>query len=263
MGGFVSAGGLKTWYEEQGTGEPLVMLHGDVWNAENFSKQIPVFATKYRVIIPERRGHGRTEDLPGDYNYDLCAKDTEAFIDVMGLKRVNLLGHSGGADMALRIAASRPDLVSKLVVISGESKIEPTEEQKTRTLSMSPDGFRKFAGFIVESCERVTPNGARRFPLFFEKIKKMWATEWGIPDSELGSITAKTLIMLGDHDFGTVEEAAVLSRKIPKAQFCVVPGAGHGLVFEKPCNTGLPGRILNVFDVPQGILLQTIASWLS
>jgi pimeloyl-ACP methyl ester carboxylesterase len=234
MGRFVNAGGLKTWYEEHGSGDPLIMLHGDVWNAESFSRQVPAFAMKYRVIIPERRGHGRTEDPPGDYNYDLCAMDTLAFIDALGLKVVNLLGHSGGADMALRIAVSRPDLVSKLVVISGESIIRVTEEQRARTMSMSADDFRKFAGFIVESYERTTPDGVRRFPQFFEKIKRMWTTDWEISDAELGSITAKTLVILGDHDFGTVEDAAALSRKIPKAQFCVIPGAGHGLIFEKP-----------------------------
>jgi pimeloyl-ACP methyl ester carboxylesterase len=210
------------------------MLHGDVLNAEAFMQQVPYFQAKYRLIIPERRGHGRTEDLPGDYTYDLFANDTIAFIDVLGLERVNLLGHSGGADVALRIAASRPDLISKLVAISGEARIELNEERKRQMLSWPAEDFRKRLPDVVESYEKVTPDGAKRFPLFFEKIRKMWATNWEISDAELGLISARTLVMLGDHDFGSVEEAAALFRKIPKGQLCVVPGTGHGLMSKRP-----------------------------
>ncbi len=233
LGHFLEAGGLKTWYEEYGSGDPFVMLHGDILNAEIFLPQIPVFEAQYRVIIPERRGHGRTPDLPGDYTYDLFAKDTIAFMDALNLKRATLLGHSGGADMALMVTVARPDLVSKLIVVSGESSIEGTEEKKARIRSQTVDQFRKFGPRVVESFERVTPDGVRRFPAFFEKIKGLWATDWEIPDEKLGSISARTLVMLGDHDFGSVEEAAALSRKIPGAQFCVVPGAGHGLMWQK------------------------------
>ena len=230
----MKAGGLDTWYEEHGSGPPFVMLHGDILNAEQFQPQISAFQHRYRLIIPERRGHGRTPDLSGDYTYDIFAKDTIALMDALGLKGTILLGHSGGADMALIIAVSRPDLVSKLVVVSGESAIELTEQVKARVLSQTAEEFRRFGPRVVESYERVTPDGVERFPAFFEKIKRLWTTDWRIPDEKLGSISAKTLVMLGDHDFGSVEEAAVLFRKIPKAQLCVVPGAGHGLMRQKP-----------------------------
>ncbi len=224
---------MNTWYEEYGSGDPFVMLHGDILNAEVFSPQVAAFRSEYRLIIPERRGHGRTPDLPGDYTYDLFAKDTIAFMDALNLRRAILLGHSGGADIALTVAVSRPDLVSKLIVVSGESSLEMTAEKKAKVLSQTPDEFRKFGPMVADAYERVTPDGVRRFPVFFEKIKRLWATDWKIPDERLRSISAKTLVMLGDHDFGSVEEAAALSRKIPKARLCVVPGAGHGLMREK------------------------------
>lgn len=234
MGGFVDARGLKTWYEEYGSGRPLVMLHGDAYNAEAFSRQVPAFRTQYRLFVPERRGHGRTEDVPGDYTYDVAANDTIAFIEALGLEDIFLLGHSGGADVAIRVAATRPDLVAGLIPISGESSIRLTQEQRTRALGQTTDDFGKWASFVVESYYRVTPDGERRFPAFFEKIKKMWATDWEVKDDELAKVTAPTMIMLGDHDFGTVEESAALSRKFPKGQLCVVPGAGHGLMWERP-----------------------------
>ncbi len=233
MGRFVKAGGLDTWCEEYGSGPPFVMLHGDILNADVFKPQVPAFQGQYRLIIPERRGHGRTPDLPGDYTYDLFAGDTIALMDALSLKHATLLGHSGGADMALIVAAARPDLVSKLIVVSGESVIENSEERKAKIRSQTADQFRKFGPRVVESYERVTPDGVGRFPSLFEKIKGLWVTDWKVPDEKLGSISARTLVMLGDHDFGSVEEAAALSRKIPKAQLCVVPGAGHGLMWQK------------------------------
>lgn len=209
------------------------MLHGDILNAEVFAPQVPVLQSKHRLIIPERRGHGRTPDPGDEFTYDLFAKDTVAFVDALGLRDVNVLGHSGGADMALAVAASRPNLVSKLIAVSGESSLELTPEKKAKVLAQTPEEFRRGTPMAVDAYERVTPDGVGRFPLFFEKIKRLWTTDWKIPDEKLASISAKTMIMLGDHDFGSVEEAVPFSRKIPGAELCIVPGAGHGLMREK------------------------------
>lgn len=169
----MAAAGVETWYEEYGAGDPFVLLHGDILNADAFSPQLPAFGSRYRLIIPDRRGHGRTPDLPGDYTYDLFARDTIAFMDALDLKRAILLGHSGGADMALMVAVSRPDLVSKLIVVSGESSIENTEERKAKILSQTTDEFRRFGPMVVASYERVTPDGVSRFPAFFQKIREV------------------------------------------------------------------------------------------
>jgi len=244
LSGFISAGGLKTYYEEHGSGEPLVMLHGDITNAESFSCQIPAFAARFRVIIPERRGHGRTPDLPGDYTYQLFAKDTIAFMDSLGLRHANLLGDHGGANIALLIAVSRPDLVSKLIAISGQSGHELTDQQKKYARSVTPEDFRRRFPTIVEMYERVAPNGRTQFPHFFEKIRALAITDWRIPDKELGSIAASTLIMLGDRDVVSIEDATAMSRKIPGSQLCVIPGAGLGLTAEKP---DLVNRIILFF----------------
>jgi pimeloyl-ACP methyl ester carboxylesterase len=222
------------YFEEHGKGKPLVMLHGDGSNAETFSAQVNPLASRFRLIIPERRGHGRTPDLPGDFTYDIFAKDTIAFMDALGVKNAHLLGHSGGADIALFVAIRRPDLVDKLVVVSGESSNKLAEDRKKWTLSLTTEEFSKRAPSVVESFERVTPNGTKQFPAILEKLKRLWTTDWEIPNDQLASIKALTLVMVADHDFGSIEDAAALFRKIPNAQFCVVPGADHGLMLRRP-----------------------------
>lgn len=234
MGRFVDAGGVRTWYEEHGEGPPLVMLHGDVLNAEVFEPQLSTLRSKYRLILPERRGHGRSPDVPGDFSYDIFAMDAIAFMDALKLRGVRLVGHSGGAMTALGIAASRPDLVSKLVPVSGDSMNAVTEEEKARILSQTVDEFRRWAPLVYDLYMKVTPDGSKRFPAFHQKIKKLWATDWRVPDEKLSGITAKTMIMLADRDFNSVESAAALSRKINGAQLCVIPGADHGLMWRKP-----------------------------
>ncbi len=232
-GRFLVAGGVRTYYEEYGGGQPLVMLHGDLWNVECFSEQVGPLSTRFRLILPERRGHGRSPDVTSTWSYSLFANDTAAFMDALGLRSAYLLGHSGGANIALEVAVARPDLVDALVLISGDKEIRLTEEQRTRALSRTVDDLRRRAPFIAESVERVTPNGKNRLPLIFEKTKELYA-DWGIPPERLTALNVRTLLMVGDHDFVPVEECSSLAKMIPGAQLCVVPGADHGLMRRRP-----------------------------
>ncbi len=230
-GRYIKAGEVLTYYEEYGEGKPIVMLHGDSWNIENLSEQIPYFSRDYRVILPERRGHGRSQDLPGAWSYELFADDVAAFMDALGLKGAHLLGHSGGADIALMAAMRRQDLVDRLVPISPSGPVYSVDEGgRSRILAMSVESFRQRAPMIVESNERVIPDGASKYPGLFEKSKGLWLREWEMTKEQLGRITSPTLIMVGDRDFGTVEDSARLSRMIPGGQLCVVPRATHGLM---------------------------------
>jgi pimeloyl-ACP methyl ester carboxylesterase len=62
-GDYVDAGGVRTYYEVHGTGEPLVLLHGGLSTIETLDAMTTAFAAQYRVYRPERRGHGRTPDV--------------------------------------------------------------------------------------------------------------------------------------------------------------------------------------------------------
>ncbi|MDG6900703.1 MAG: alpha/beta hydrolase [Nitrososphaerota archaeon] len=243
-GRFLEAGGVRTYYEEYGEGRPLVMLHGDLWNIECFSEQVRELSKKLRLILPERRGHGRTPDAPGVWSYPLFASDTAAFMDALGLHSAYLLGHSGGANIALEVAVARPDLVEALVLISGDKEIKLTEEQRRTALSRTVDDFRRRAPFIAESVERVTPDGKRRLPKIYEKTKELYA-DWCVPPERLATLNVRALLMVGDRDFVPVEEYSSMAKMIPGAQLCVVPGADHGLMRRR---AGLVNTILLDFE---------------
>src|SRR4051794_33250491 len=116
-GKYVDAGGVHTYYEVAGAGEPLVLLHGGFCTVETFGAQTPALAGQYRVYVPERRGHGRTPDVEGPITYENMAQDTIAFMEALGISSAHLVGWSDGAIVGLLVALHRPDLVRKLVLI--------------------------------------------------------------------------------------------------------------------------------------------------
>ena len=108
-----------TYYEEDGTGEPLVLLHPGLADSRAFEEYVPELAKHFHLFRPDRRGHGRTPDVQGPITYALMAQDTIAFLDQVVGGPASLLGHSDGAPVALLAALERPDLVRKLVLSAG------------------------------------------------------------------------------------------------------------------------------------------------
>src|ERR687889_847576 len=119
MGRYVQLGEVRTWYEEEGAGPPLVLLHPGGADSRAFGANVPGLAERFRVFRPDRRGHGRTPDVAGPITYDLMAADTIAFLEQVVGGPAFLVGHSDGAPVGLLAALGRPDLVPRLVFASG------------------------------------------------------------------------------------------------------------------------------------------------
>src|SRR5919204_2651903 len=119
MGQYVEAGGVRTWYDEHGTGDPLVLLHGGAVDSRFFEHNLPALAEHFHVYTPERRGHGHTPDVQGPITYQLMTDDTIAFLEAVVGQPADLVGHSDGAFIAMLVAMQRPELVKRLGMISG------------------------------------------------------------------------------------------------------------------------------------------------
>src|SRR5215218_4415092 len=109
-------GDVKTWYDEHGSGEPLVLMHGGLVDTRFFDQNLGPLAERFHVYTPERRGHGHTPDVEGPITYELMAQDTIAFLDAVVRGPSDLVGHSDGAVVAMLVAMRRPDLVRRLVL---------------------------------------------------------------------------------------------------------------------------------------------------
>src|SRR4051812_14706946 len=117
MGTYLEIGELQTWYDEAGQGEPLVLLHGGLCTNDTWAPQLPALAERFRVLAPERQGHGHTADLEGPLSYAGMTAHTIDFLDTVIAGPAHLVGWSDGGIVALLIAIARPELVRKLVVI--------------------------------------------------------------------------------------------------------------------------------------------------
>jgi pimeloyl-ACP methyl ester carboxylesterase len=231
MAGYVQLGAVRTWYEERGQGEPLVLLHGGMGDAADFAANIDALAARFRVLVPERRGHGHTADVDGPITYELMAQDTIAFLEVVVGGPAHLVGHSDGANVALLVARRRPGLARRLVSISG---------------NFHHDGLIPGVIDADEAAEsaataygEVSPDGPDHLPVVTGKLARMWAQEPTLTPGELRDITTSTLVMAGDDDAVTLEHTVALYRGLANAELAVVPGTSHLLVVEKPalCNT--------------------------
>jgi pimeloyl-ACP methyl ester carboxylesterase len=228
---YADVGGVQTWYAEHSTGDPLVLLHGAFTDASEFGATIPALAERFRLFTPERRGHGHTPDVPGPISYDLMAADTAAFLDELGIGRSHLVGHSDGANVALLVALSRPDLVGRLVLISANFH----HDGLAADLDLSDLAANDY---LADAYGQVSPDGRGHFPVIADKIYRMATTEPTLDESDLARVAARTLVMAGDDDMISAEHTLRLYRGIPDSELAVVPGTSHALIIEKPdlCN---------------------------
>jgi len=230
-GAYLQTGDVRTYYEVRGAGEPLVLLHGGLCTVETFDGLTPLLAERFRVIVPERRGHGRTADVPGPLSYRTMGADTVALLDALGISGAHLLGFSDGAVVAVHVALARPELVRRMVLIgqpmNHEGLQQGAEEMLENFSEMLPPMLAQLYG-------AVSPDGAEHFAVVIDKLAAEWRTEPSFTLAELATITAPSLVMMGDSDLVTVQHADDLRRTIPGSQLAVVPGATHGLPMEKP-----------------------------
>lgn len=228
---YIDAGGLPTYYQAEGTGDPLVMLHGGFATVDTFGGFTPLFTNRYRVFSPERRGHGRMPDIPGPITYEIMADDTTAFIDALGIGPVDIVGWSDGGNVAMITAIRRPDLIRKLVVIGTAVNIgggTPFAQAMTEHMTVE-----HLPPMLIDAYAALSPDGRDHFPVVFDKLRRA-IIDTPAQLSDLARIPAPTLIMAGDDDLVSIGHLEAMRDTIPEAQLAVVPGTSHGLPLEKP-----------------------------
>jgi pimeloyl-ACP methyl ester carboxylesterase len=231
MATYVDLNGVRTWFDERGAGESLVLLHPGLADSRAFGPNLDAFAARFRTFTPERRGHGHTPDV-GPITFELMAEDTIHFLERVVGGRARLLGSSDGAVVALLVALHRPDLVSRLVFVAGVFHHEGW-------LPGAIDPNNKPPEFLAASYGEVSPDGAVHFRVVAEKLARMHLTEPALTTADLSRITSRTLVMQGDDDEVALEHAVALYRALPNSELAVIPGTSHGLLVEKPelCNS--------------------------
>jgi pimeloyl-ACP methyl ester carboxylesterase len=192
MATYVQLGAVKTWYDEYGQGDPLVLLHGGLVDTRFFAPNLAALAEHFHLYTPERRGHGHTPDVEGPITYQLMADDTIAFLEAVVSQPADLVGHSDGAFVAMQ----RSELVKRLVMISGFNK-------SGEAMPEAEWNVDQLAEFLGPAYGGVSPDGIDHFKVVATKIGEMAAVEPNLQASELARVPQRSLVMFSDDDLVT------------------------------------------------------------
>lgn len=231
-GEYASVNGLKMYYEIEGQGPPLVLLHiGGCTIEVCFGELRPAFTNDWRTIAPELQGHGRTADIDRPLSMDQMTEDVAALLRQLKVRNADFFGASIGGGIALRLALKHPELVHKAVIFGVQYNSDGlvpglVESLKTLKAEDIPPQLRE--GYV-----RVAPDPAK-FPALVTKIAGMALTDPGLSPEQIKSIRAPILVMIGDADFVRPEHAVEMYRLLPHGQLAVLPQSGHFAPMERP-----------------------------
>lgn len=227
----VALNGIDLYYETEGSGEPLLLLHGGTGCLENWNHAgRDQFAQQYRLILPDARGHGRTTNPEKAITHRQCALDMLALLNHLGIRKCRAVGLSMGANILLHIATIEPERIGAMVLVSAAmyfpAQARAIMEQVPAASAQSPEAWETMR---------------KRHKLGDDQIIALWAWAREMKDSyddmnftpaSLSRVKASTLIVYGDRDpLYPVEMGVEMYRAIPRSALWVVPNAGHGPVF--------------------------------
>ena len=216
-GHYAFVNGINLYYETYGSGEPLIMLHGNGGSINAFSHQIPFFEKYYNVIAIDSRLQGKSGGSPDTISYDLMASDFAALLDYLQLDSVYVLGWSDGGNDGLILAMNYPNKVKKLAISGANIVPDSTALPQSDIISMK--------NFV----EHDTTASAKDIAL-----NKMMIYQPQIPFVNLKQIHCPVLVMAGDHDIIKPEHTLKIFQSIPSAALCIFPNSGHGALIQHP-----------------------------
>jgi pimeloyl-ACP methyl ester carboxylesterase len=250
--------GIKLYYEEVGSGVPIVFVHEFAGDVRSYELQMRHFGKCYRCIAYNARGYPPS-DVPQDgekYSQARARDDIRAVLDALKVDTAHIVGLSMGGFAALHFGFSYPDRARSLVVAGcgygaapdkraqfaaeAEAVAAQFEQQtmakaaeayalgptRVQFQNKDPRGWREFAAQLAEHSTEGSARTMRgvqaRRPSLFDLVDKMAA------------MTTPTLIMTGDEDWPCLEPAILMKRSIPSAALVVMPNAGHTINLEDP-----------------------------
>lgn len=220
-GKYIEVNGVKLYYEVYGEGEPVLMLHGNGQSIADFINQVDYFSKKYKVIIVDCRGRGKsTYDKTKELTFDLQTEDIKQFLEKLNIKKTKIIGWSDGGILAITLALKHPELVDK-IACSGANifpeglKDESLQSMKTEIAHLVKDNKNHRNNILIDllNLDLKYPN------LKYEDLEK---------------IQCPSLIIAGDKDNIKTEHTVKIAESIPKGQLAIIPNSTHYVPERKP-----------------------------
>ena len=245
------ANGIEIFYEEKGTGEPLLLIAGFACDHTNWSQMIPLLASRYRVIVFDNRGVGQTSAPGTPYSIRQMAEDAAGLLDAIGLSCVHVAGHSMGGQIAQELALAHPERVTTLTLLASCAKLDERGKAVIESWGELPrlvdavTGLRLSFPWIYTSHFYATPGAIERVieevfsnsfppsPLgIYQQSRAITSCD---TSTRLDGIKCPTLVVVGNEDIlSRLSLSEQLVQGIRGAELVVLEKGGHGLPTESP-----------------------------
>lgn len=244
--GLAPVNGIKIWYATFGPakGEPVILLHGGLANANYWGKQVRALEGRYRVIVMDSRGHGRSTRNDQPYGYDLMASDVIGLMDFLHIPKAAIVGWSDGAIIGLDIALHHPERLTKLFAFAANS-----DPSGVADIASSPV-FNAFIARTEKEYEKLSPTPSE-YKSFLAQIEKMWADQPHWTADDLKTITTPTWIVDADHDEAIKRNnTEFMAANIPGAGLLLQPEVSHFSFIQDP--EQFSADVLHFLQEPRG-----------
>jgi pimeloyl-ACP methyl ester carboxylesterase len=246
--GYLAHNAGELYWEAAGAGPPVVLVHGNTFDARMWDDQFTVLAKRFRVIRYDVRGYGRSSVPTGPYRNH---EDLAAVLDAHGLPRAAVVGLSMGGGIASAFAVDQPERVSRLVLIDSTLGGHKWSPEVFEVLEGPPRTARE-QGLAAGKEQWLTGALfalAREQPNVIARIREMvddWSGwRWVNADPQvgldppaaarLGELAMPVLVLVGERDLADFQEIAErIARGAPNAQRVVIPNVGHMSNMEAP-----------------------------
>lgn len=202
---------IRLYYREKGSGEPLILLHGNGEDGSYFESQIEHFSGKYRVIALDTRGHGRSPRGTAPFTIAQFSRDLYDFMTERGIAAAVILGFSDGANIAMEFALKHPDMVKALILNGG---------------NLDPGGVKRSVQLAIEIGYRIASRFAAKSPDAKKNAEMLglMVNEPNLEPAELAHITAPTLVICGTNDMIKRPHTELIACSILNARLAFIKG---------------------------------------
>ena len=236
----VKVNDVELYYEQYGSGEPIIFSHGWLDDCSVWNSQTELFAKNHTVVLYDHRGHGKSAKPRGDYSVQTLSRDLHSFIQILDFEKVILVGFSLGGMAALIFTLEHPAKVAKLVLVGTTPKMATSIYTLFALRYIVP--YRTFARIVSRikiykpSQEIIRDNISRAMagPKYaaYECMEE-FTRNYNIRN-RLSEVSVPTLIIVGEKDRTNLKASERLNREIEGSILRVISGCGHSVMIEKP-----------------------------
>ena len=231
-------------YEISGSGERILLLHGALVSKAMWRPQIDSFSASYQVITCDLPAHGETPDVLGEYTVGKLSEFVIRLLDSIRADRVHICGHSLGGMVAQDIAVAHSDRVQKLVLAETALGTQNTFWERMHTLLARPFLRLTPQSYLVRLSANQYGSLNPEVGEFIEhemgkfdhniSVRVMSAAFEFSGKSQLGEISAPTLVLVAERNRRTHAQGREISERIPAAKLEIVPDSHHLLNLDNP-----------------------------